>query len=346
MAAPDRPTVYVDESNNTGENLMDLSQPVYVVAGVMMERGEAVDMLDAARNQLPAGFGELKFSKLMKSHAGQTAISVALKGMPKGSAFTYPADKRYMIVGKMVDNLTVEMAHATGYDMYADGSAVGLANLIHAVGPSAGDPHLFDSMLSKFVGAVRMNQTATLDELFQAIDRYRLSVRYASFATQFEMFSLARPYLEDFVAQIAAGSVRDSLDPAVTCLVWLCRAIDDQVGSFHLVHDESKSIQQNLQLLSSLDTLPPVTPGLLPRAFPALDVVFADSVQTPQLQIADWVAGATRFVAMAETTGQRSALSSKLLPIADSWLTGSLFPDPELITSPRRIPPSGESERQ
>jgi hypothetical protein len=82
----------------------------------------------------------------------------------------FVAHKRFMIVAKLVDYLAVELAHDDGYDMYADGSAVTLANLMFLVGPVLGDPAAFDAMLSTFVDALRPSRPTTLDDLFTAFE--------------------------------------------------------------------------------------------------------------------------------------------------------------------------------
>ncbi len=60
------PCVAFDEAGNTGANLLDPNQPVFVQASVL-----ATDAISA----IPRGLGELKFSKLRRSAAG-----------PKGAA--------------------------------------------------------------------------------------------------------------------------------------------------------------------------------------------------------------------------------------------------------------------
>jgi hypothetical protein len=54
--------------------------------------------------------------------------------------------------------------------MYADGSAVTLANLMFLVGPVLGDPAALDAMLSTFVDALRPSRPTTLDDLFAAFE--------------------------------------------------------------------------------------------------------------------------------------------------------------------------------
>ena len=77
-----------------------------------------------------------------------------------------------MVEAKMVDLLVEPRAHKDGYNMYEDGAAVALANLMDIAGPVFGDKLAYDKMLSTFVKAVRGNSQASVDDLFTAIDRY------------------------------------------------------------------------------------------------------------------------------------------------------------------------------
>jgi hypothetical protein len=148
----------------------------------------------------------------------------------------------------------------------------------------------------------------------------------------------ARNQAKDLTDLIDARKVRDVLDPAIPCLIELCRDVGAAIGPFHLVHDSSKTIARHLPTLMSLDQLPSVTPGLPAEALPVSDIAFADSRTTPQLLIADWVAGATRQVAQARVTGAAgNPFIEQLAPIVTSWIVGGVWPDASLIDNPRRI---------
>lgn len=230
----------MDESNNSGENLLDFAQPTFVLAAVRMSSTEAADIVDRVMSQLPNGYGEPKYTALVRSGRGRRALQDVYAALPADAIYTYVADKRYMIIGKMVDLLVVELAYDHDYDMYADGSAVALANLLHLAGPIAGDTDLFDQMLATFVRAMRYNSTATIDELMAAITAYRATAT-AELGEKLWMFEASRQQAEDFRQAIVRLGLRDSLDPAIASLVALCFSIAERTGEFHLVHDASKT---------------------------------------------------------------------------------------------------------
>ncbi|QDY11133.1 hypothetical protein FJK98_31610 [Micromonospora sp. HM134] len=208
---------------------------------------------------------------------------------------------------------------------------------MHLTGPVLGDRSAYEAMLATFVDAIRPNQPTTVDELFNAIEACHRTVR-DGFDTPAGLLLAARCHAQDLVNPIDARKIRDVLDPAVPCLIELCRHVGAAIGEFHLVHDSSKTINRHLPLLLSLDQLPAVTPGLPAEALPVVDITFADSSRTPQLIIADWVAGAVRQVGQARATGANDdPFVAQLAPLAERWTVGGVWPNKDLITTPRRI---------
>jgi hypothetical protein len=162
------PRVYVDESNSTGENLLDHSQPVFSIASVNVQDDLATALVSDVSSRLPEGHGEPKYAALAKTRRGRTALLECFNKIPSDHARFYVAHKRFMIEAKMVDLLIEPRAHKDGYNMYEDGAAVALANLMDIAGPVFGDELAYDKMLATFVKAVRGNSQATVDDLFAA----------------------------------------------------------------------------------------------------------------------------------------------------------------------------------
>jgi hypothetical protein len=108
-----------------------------------------------------------------------------------------------------------------------------------------------------------------------------------------------------------------------------------------LIHDTSKVIARHaLKLLNVNQFEDPTRPGKRMSALPVITIGFSDSKDEPQLQLADWVAGAGRQWAdeLIEKKGDR--FSRHLGPLVKEWLIGALWPDPDTIEnpSPRTLP--------
>jgi hypothetical protein len=94
--------VFCDESGNTGQNLADLSQPVFTLASTTIGQTEATRLLQpfAVLNQ-----SEVKYSKVRKTSKGQRLILDFLNdpAVIGQVAKIYVVHKPFMIVSKIVD---------------------------------------------------------------------------------------------------------------------------------------------------------------------------------------------------------------------------------------------------
>jgi hypothetical protein len=328
------PHVYADESNSTGENLLDPSQPVFAMGMVHIEDDLASSLVADVLQQLSEGHGEPKYTALAKTRTGRAALLDCFRRLPDGSARAYLAHKRFMAEAKMIDLLIEPMAHEDGYNMYADGAAVGLANLLHFLGPVVGDEEAYTRMLSTFVRAMRSNSTANLDELFESVDAYCESIE-PELRSPIELLKYTRREAEYLVDGINRGAFRDDLDPAIPCLYILVDDFGQRIGPFILVHDRSNVVARHaLQLLKTHELPNPTREGKLLRPLPAVSIELADSKSAPQLQLADWVAGATRQWGTQVATQKADRFAFELEPLVRGWAIGGLWPDQDVITSP------------
>lgn len=333
---PATPTVYADESNSTGENLLDPAQAIFCAAGVYVDADLARGIVDDAVAQMPASLGEPKYTTLSKTLNGQSVLLKALSSLTDQTIRAYLTHKQFMVTAKMVDMLVEQLAFETGYNMYADGAAPALANMLHHFGGVCGDKDAFDHLLHTFVRAARKRSKASADELFAAMAAYQVTTD-ESFSGISGVLLITRAQADDIFATIASGKLLDNLDPAVPCLVELCHGLGAELGDFALVHDASKTIERQApQLLTAHELPDPARPGQnLPR-LPLTGISFSDSTSAPELQLADWVAGAVRQWATRNATGQEDPFADALEEIVQPWVLGGIWPDLETVMNPRR----------
>lgn len=332
-------TVYADESHSTGENLLDPAQPVFCAAAVYVDDRLAQQVVNAVRAKLPSGHGEPKYTALSKTPHGRAALLSAFDSLSGATIQAYVAHKQFMVTSKMIDVLVVELAHETGYNMYADGAAVALANLLHAGGRLLGDATSFDRLLQTFVDAARKRTRASADDLFAAISAYQATTK-PEFAEVSGLLQYTRAQADSIIASIASGEVLDNLDPAVPCLVEVCRGMGQAIGDFALVHDESKTLVRNAeQLLAMHELEDPARPGRMLERLPLTSIGFSDSSAVPQLQIADWVAGAVRQWAAQKATRLADPFAEELEDLAMMWCLGGIWPDLSVVENPRKLEP-------
>ncbi|AWL87180.1 DUF3800 domain-containing protein [Streptomyces globisporus] len=336
-----RRTVYADESASTGENLLDPAQPVFCAAAVYVDDELAHQVVDAVRAKLPPGHGEPKYTSLAKTPNGRAALLSAFDALSGATIQAYVAHKQFMVTSKMIDVLVVELAYDSGYNMYADGAAVALANLLHEGGRLFGDAAAYDQLLQTFVDAARKRTRASADDLFAAISAYQDTTK-PEFSEVSGLLRYTRRQADSIIADIASGRVLDNLDPAVPCLVEACRGMAGIIGDFALIHDESKTLARHVeQLLRMHEVEDPARPGQLLERLPMTSFGFADSSTVPQLQIADWVAGAMRQWATQKATRLADPFAEDLGDLSMKWLLGGIWPDMSVVRNPRRIGPGG-----
>ncbi|MFD6113892.1 DUF3800 domain-containing protein [Streptomyces yangpuensis] len=325
---PTRPAVYVDESANSGQNLLDPHQPVFTLAGVHLPDEVAAAIVDEVRAQLPRNIKEPKYTSMAGSTGGRKALTKAFSQLPEGSVRTYLVDKRFMVITKLVDVVMEPMAHRDGHNLYEGKENRGLADLLHMVGSVFGDADAYDQLLLTFVGWIR--QKATTDELFAAVAALKASVGNEEFAEWLEMVEYCRPVADEVAADIAAGRQQDELDPAIPSLYCLATTFGATLGRFRLVHDDSKVVDRNSTRLHTVHLFPdPARPGQFMDPIMG-DIEFADSKAHPQLQLADWAAGATRQWAQHLAVGGGDRFSQELESVARPWLIGGIWPPTSL----------------
>ncbi|MFB7560105.1 DUF3800 domain-containing protein [Streptomyces brevispora] len=325
-AFPLAPAIYVDESANSGQNLLDPAQPVFTLAGVHLPDELAGHIVDEVRTQLPPNLAEPKYTSLAKSSRGRKALVRAFGQLPEGSVRTFVVNKRFMIMTKLVDLLVEPLAHADGVNLYEGKELLGLAEMLHTCGTVFGNATAYDGLLQVFVHWIR--QRATTDDLFAAIASFKTAVQHDDFVEWVELLEHCRGVADETAAEIASGRLKDTLDLAVPSLYALTFAFGSSLGRhFRLVHDNSKVISHNAALLRTIHMFPdPTRPGKFNRQMPVLEIQFADSTTHPQLQVADWVAGATRQWAQHLTGVGGDQFSRDLEAVARPWLVDGIWP--------------------
>ncbi|EGR1072233.1 DUF3800 domain-containing protein [Vibrio cholerae] len=94
--------VYFDESGFTGNKLLDVQQPIFCYASVVIEDEEAKLLVDHIIKKYKIQNGEIKGGKLVKKNKGRRAIDeilTALHGKMKVSV----SDKKYALAGKFFE---------------------------------------------------------------------------------------------------------------------------------------------------------------------------------------------------------------------------------------------------
>jgi hypothetical protein len=146
--------IFFDECGNTGQNLIDKADPIFVLASCSFERDEEKELLSHFRN---FNGPELKFSRLRKSPAGQRAVLDFLNSarVTSETVATVIFHKPFMVVTKYCDLVLEPSFQKAGVDFYKRGANIATANLLATIMPTLLNPLTWSNFLSLFVRVIR-----------------------------------------------------------------------------------------------------------------------------------------------------------------------------------------------
>ena len=303
-------TVAFDESGNSGANLLDSEQPVFVLASVYITDGETANLI------LPNS-DEMKFSKLKRSSKGRRKILDILNSelLSKDKVFVSGFHKPFMVITKMVDLLIEPMLYESGIDLYKRGVNIAMANMLFFTMPVFIGRDAFEASQAAFVEMIRSPSFAAAKRFYELIYEARSDLKHTEFAQELDMLlatqSVAGKYLSKWDSSY--------LDPAIPAFVehgslWTSRLKTE----FSIVHDSSKPIQQNQLVLEAMMSTSEesVTIGYDRRTteFPimATGIEFHDSSLCPQIQIADIIASSATYCLRASLNQQTDSFAHAL----------------------------------
>jgi Protein of unknown function (DUF3800) len=333
--------VFCDESGNTGAALLDPAQPVFSLASTSISGDLAGKLIEPL---IRTGQREAKYSKLRGTKPGQRQLieffSSAELG-PSNCKFT-ASDKRFYLTCHLVDKLIEPPLHEAGIDLSAREGNINLAKVWHYAGHTIFPRGHWDRVPRSFLDAVRRRDTTSFSQFDDALTR-AASVTPPESRDFAVGLLLARGRLPEFLGVYWDQAV---LDPAVDAFALLIqRWMDQHAGHFPVTHDASKPLKRLEAFLRALMT-PAATRnighgnhrGELPLRISTLE--FGNSIERPELQVADLIAGAAVDVLLA-SSGRRARepyhddLLRTQLP---ALYVGGLVPNPKIEQGPETQP--------
>ena len=302
--------IFFDESGNSGQNLHDEADPVFVLGSCAFTADEEAELL----SRLDSFQGpELKFSKLRKNPSGQRAVLNFLSSpnIRSETAAVYAIHKPFMVVTKYCDLVLEPSFQEAGLDFYERGLNIAMSNLLALTMPFHVNPATWNSFLALFARVVREKTYAAFYEWRKTTELIFSHLEYTEreMALNFAPVLLISDY-QSFFATIGADEL-DPLIPAYHTLVQHWTAT--QNGQFVIVADDTKVVakERSRLLMFSDPNLKPVTVGYDRRkaSYPlkVSDIILADSTKSRQVQLADILSGSIACGLKAKITGDLKA---------------------------------------
>ena len=300
------PTIYLDESGNTGSNLLDTNQPVFTLASCMFSNEESQKLLELVDSKSPH---EAHFKNLRRRKSGQDGIVrlmsnklVDLKNV-KISIFL----KEFMITAKIVDILIEHVMHLKGEDLYLNGRNIALSNMLYYCLPTFFDSDLVQSMYQCFVIMIREQDQESIDNFYQSVENVRKSSSDDKYNGNVDLILDTKIFVYDALKNID----KSCLDPSIPSLFSHCVLWGEAYPKgFHIIHDDSHSIEkQRLLFAQFMDwTQAEVELGYDRRKYklPLKGKSFklASSDQHSQLQVSDIIASSFSYWAAGVSRGE------------------------------------------
>lgn len=291
------PLIAFDESGNTGQDLTNPDQPIFSLASVCISDSETENTLKALQTQQ---IQEVKFTSLVQSRSGQQRIISLFQSehINPNTVKLSVIHKSCMIIGKVVDLLVEPLAHRDGIDLYERGANIAMTNLLYTTIPVVCGEENFQSFQKAFVRMIRNKDAISVREFYGICGIMYDSCKLPDFKPLIAIIIASA----DVVLEVLNAVGNTALDPAVTSFVAHLAYWTSQLDmEFDLVHDESKPLEQEKEMLSYLMSKDEgeIEVGYDRRKFilpfKASGIQFGDSKQIRQLQIADVIAGSGSY---------------------------------------------------
>lgn len=288
--------VYFDEAGNSGQNLLDKDQPIFAIASINFTLEETKEIL----SNITSESEEIHFNRLRKYRKYHSQILKCLNHelITSERVKIVYFDKKFALVGHIVDQLIETVFHNRGIDLYKKGLNLTYTNSIYHFGVNVWNTELFENFLSAFQSMIREKTELSINKFYQ---------------TAHILNEFIEDYQKEILEPILAskkyiGSILDSVEkytidltlPSVSQLADLWNKEVNQ--NLDIIHDDSKQIEfwkDFLFLVSKMIGTERVEVGFDYRkmTYPlAIDsVTLESSKDVLQIQLADLIASSLTY---------------------------------------------------
>jgi hypothetical protein len=344
------PKIAFDEAGNTGQNLLDPSQPVFILASLYLTDSETSVICNLVDNS-----DELHFKKLRHSFDGRNRIIDILRSplLNQNNLKVTLIDKPFMVTTKIVDLLIESLAYRDGFDLYERGGNIAMSNLIHFVTGTLCGQDNFISTKQAFVRMIRSKSFKDIKTFYDSINRLYKNCSDEDYKSILGTIAATRDIINDVLQHVNITE----LDPAVPSFSMHCNSWSNQLSRpFDIIHDQSKAIAFDKNFLERF--MDPIATNqeifgtdrrTVKLPYLATGIKLVDSRMSPQIQIADLIASSFAYWLNHRNEIENDKFVASIAeifqdPETKGWLIGGIWPRPEV--DPKALGtdgPSGEN---
>lgn len=335
--------VYFDESGNTGQDMLNAEQPVFVLASVSFNEKELGEL-----EKIFGVKGEMHFKKLRKSIEGRKKILEFLDHelITESSIMFYAVHKEFNVCGQITDQLIETVMHHRGHDIYVKGNNLFYMNYLFYFGNFFWDKQLYADLIRYFVEMIRTKTPESVEGFYQTA---------ATLLDSVEEKSVLEPVLESrkYIDDILDCADKYTIDVTFSSFLVLCDRwyklhkglIDVKLDVSKQVSHYSDYLDHTRQLAASGAEKTQLGYDERVMTFPPQigDLKMVDSKDEFGVQCADLIASAITFMYNNEQGSNspfaREIQKTKLLDLSNAVI---LWPsDSESLDAVRSADPSG-----
>jgi hypothetical protein len=285
--------IFFDEAGNTGENLLDESQPLYCLTSIVMSDEDAAKLL----NLITSESKEKHFVALKRKPKFQAQILEILNHeVISPSTVKYClSHKEYVLIGHLVDRFIEPVFYDYGLDLYRGGLNIMFLDGIFYCGLVRWERKLFVNFLKSLQNLIRKQTQEEVDNFYSFARRIR------------ELYPKDHKFLDPIlesknqINSIIDGLHKNVIDMSLTSFIPLCDIWGREIGDFDVVHDDSKQMEFWREWIAyfSSQKRKEVEVGLDVRTIryplPIKQLILVDSTHVNQIQLADIIGSSITY---------------------------------------------------
>ena len=243
-------TIFFDESGNTGRQLADADQPIFVLGSSDFSDEECRQLLEPLRSKQAA---EIHFKRLRKTAKGQDRIIELIQSdlINENRFKSWVVHKHFMLLTKVMDDLLEPfLRFELNHNFYENGQNIALSNMLFFVLPHAIGEDYRDKFLELYYQMCEEKSEASINAFYHHTYTAQARSRQSSFNldSQFNMLMATRLKIHE----ILAGLPRHTFNPAIPAFFSLCVYWGRKHSSFDANCDDSEPLERQADFFSIL----------------------------------------------------------------------------------------------
>lgn len=230
--------IYFDEAGNSGQNLLDENQPIYVLVSHNFSIEESQSILSPLKTESE----EIHFSKIKKYKKYEKPIQKILNNQ----AINYDRikiayyDKKYALCAHLVDQLVETTFYNHGFEYYEGGLNILFAQTLYLQSEFFDSKEEYTDLLFRFQKMIRTKDSGSVNDFYIKAQEIFDSIIEEGDKNFF--FPILKS--KDYIGGILEGINKFSIDLALPSLVILSDIWSKKESQkISIIHDDSKQVE-------------------------------------------------------------------------------------------------------